>query len=632
MPAGVGARSGGGVSASSGGALAPQLTSGGDRLRLVWIGDQRSARVGDARAILVRTWNSQQFVEEIAGDAQGDGIRSTALAARELATATDMNGRPVVTWFDPSAKRAEILVRGDFQAYGAPGNVFVADGQPGHSLQSILDANDLSPGDTIVVRGTLAEDVVVDAQDSGVLIVGEPGATILGTLAVQDASQVTVQRLKIAGATTVTNASHFALVDSQVGTIILTGGDNAMLRQIVAGATSIVGTSGLTMHNVVGTSLTLHAGVVAADIRRNQFVWITISGSAAGAIVENDLHGLSIDAPFDGPIADNDIHDSSVGVAYRASATLSRNRIHGHETGIFVQVTDSQMGLGFVGAGLPNEITDNTVGIHIDAGRVQNQHVVGNTTGVTGSGGLGGDDLSLANVIDRNEVGVAVTGVVQFNRLTRNTVGVVAGERQTIAHNTFDGNLETGVLVDGRTDVRILQNSFYAATGDNVRIEGGSREVELRGNILWAETGYDLYVANDSQVGFFSDYNALHSTGTGKLVHWIYDFTDILDWQADLAKYDLHSIGTTVVNPAWSTPRFQSRPFADLQVVDLVARQRFSSPTVDSSDPLLDQSLFTGVVNLLANPGFEAGLSGWTTTATVSTGARKGRPTKEQGT
>jgi parallel beta-helix repeat protein len=619
--AGSGAMSGGGVSQSTGNAGEPQLTAGGGRVQLVWIDDRRESRTGDSLAISARVWNGSQFAEEVAGDASYEGVSLTAVSARGLAATTDSTGRPLVTWFEPSSSRAEIFARGNLQSLDAPANVFLADARPGQTLQAILDANDLGPGDTIVMRGRHDGAVFVNAQDSGVLIVGEPGATIAGTLAVQDAANVTLQRLTIFGAVTVTNATEFALLESQVGPVTLSGGAEALVRHVtVSGGIVVTGTNGVAIESAVAASLEVGAGVTAAAIRHNQFDTLTLSGPAAGTIVGNDLRSLDINAAFDGSIAENDIHDSPVGVHYGAAAQLSGNRIHGHMTGIVVQVTDPQAGLGFVGAGMPNEITENAVGIHVAAGRVQNQHVVGNTTGVTGSGVLGGDDLSLANVIEANEAGVNFTGTIQFNRLVDNRVGILGRDRQTIAHNLFDGNEQAGVHVDGRTDVRILQNSFYASTGDNVRIEGGSREVELRGNLLWAETGYDVFVANDSQTGFFSDYNALHSTGTGKLVHWVYDFTDLLDWQADLAKYDLHSIGTTVVNPAWSTPRFQTRPFGQLQVIDLVARQRFSSPTIDFSDPLLDQSLFTGAVNLLTNPGFEAGLSGWTTTATVSTG------------
>ena len=75
-------------------------------------------------------------------------------------------------------------------------------------------------------------------------------------------------------------------------------------------------------------------------------------------------------------------------------------------------------------------------------------------------------------------------------------------------------------------------------------------------NTLWTEDGYDLFVANDSQTGFFSDFNNLYATGTGKVGFWTRDFFDVLDWQADIARFDLHSFGATVVNPDWARPRF----------------------------------------------------------------------------
>ena len=133
---------------------------------------------------------------------------------------------------------------------------------------------------------------------------------------------------------------------------------------------------------------------------------------------------------------------------------------------------------------------------------------------------------------------------------------------------------------------------MYAPTGDLVRIEGGSREVQLTNNIFWAETGFDIYVADNSQTGFWSDYNLLHASGTGKLVHWSgYDFTDVLDWQEDVATFDLHSSGRTAVNPTWSEPRFRDAALDDFRTPDLVGNQRFSNPAIDAGDPLTDLAL-----------------------------------------
>ena len=101
-----------------------------------------------------------------------------------------------------------------------------------------------------------------------------------------------------------------------------------------------------------------------------------------------------------------------------------------------------------------------------------------------------------------------------------------------------------------------------------------------------------IYVANDSTSGFFSDYNDLHASGTGKLVYWTKDFTDVLDWQEDVHQFDLHSIGHTVVNPEWSEPRFANRGQDDYRIFDQVrAPLRCTSPTVDAGDPRSDQGV-----------------------------------------
>src|SRR5262249_35504601 len=137
-------------------------------------------------------------------------------------------------------------------------------------------------------------------------------------------------------------------------------------------------------------------------------------------------------------------------------------------------------------------------------------------------------------------------------------------------------------------------------------------------------------VANDSTSGFFSDYNDLHTTGTGKLVFWTQDFTDLLDWQQDVNQFDLHSIGRTVVNPNWSQPRFVGLALDDFRVLDETARQRFSSPTIDLGDPRTDQALPASYQNLLTNGGFESGLTGWT--AAPSGATQTSGPTPWSGT
>lgn len=348
------------------------------------------------------------------------------------------------------------------------------------------------------------------------------------------------------------------------------------------------------------------------------------SGEAAssGQIVNNSVTatgtGLYLAARFNGTVASNEFQGATVGVVHGAPAMLESNRIHHNTNGVFASVSGQVDGFGFVGDALPNEIFANTTGVAL-TGQMQNQHIFANTTGVSGSGVLGGTDLEHANLIEANVTGVNVTGPIQFNRIARNTVGIVAQNGQLITHNLIYRNTQTALLVSGKSDVRIVSNTFYSPQGDNIRIESGASNVEVRSNILWAESGYDIYVANDSQSGFYSDYNDLYAGDNGTLVYWTKDFADVLDWQADVARFDLHSIGHTVVDPLWAEPHFMNRGQDDYRLFGQVAGLRFSSPTVNAADPLTDQGIPALYHNLLVNADFESGITGWTTHATATT-------------
>ena len=65
-----------------------------------------------------------------------------------------------------------------------------------------------------------------------------------------------------------------------------------------------------------------------------------------------------------------------------------------------------------------------------------------------------------------------------------------------------------------------------------------------------------------------------------------------------------------MVNPLWAEPRFVGLGQDDFRVADMVAGLRFTSPTVATGNPILDEGL-ADPQNLLSNPGFENGLSSW---------------------
>ena len=259
------------------------------------------------------------------------------------------------------------------------------------------------------------------------------------------------------------------------------------------------------MDSLLGGQVTL-AGATDLQVLHNRFSvignGIAITAAGQGLIAHNDIPasitGLTLASPWTGAIRDNAIHGGVTGVSYNAAAVLDGNRIYGNNTGVSSTVGGAANGLGFVDSSR-NEICNNTTGVALANAQMQNQHVYGNIVGVSGTGVLGGADFEHANLIESNSTGVNLAGPIQFNRIARNTVGIAAASGQLIAHNLIYRNTGAGVQATGRTDVRIVSNTFYAPQGDNIRVVGGSTQVEVRDNILWSESGRDLYVANDSQ-------------------------------------------------------------------------------------------------------------------------------------
>lgn len=616
-PAGTGATAGAGVSGTSGVAVAPKLASGGGRLHLVWSDDSPLRREGGGASLFAKRWNGSAFVEEIAGDAQGEGISATGGVPESAVLAVDAQGHPYLAWRDATPLRAAIFVRAnDFDVQ----RVFHASAAT--SIAQVLTANDLGPGDVIVADAGSQPGFTIGANDAGVLIVGAPdsGTRITGAVTISDAPGTVLQGLELAAGVSVAGGADVTLVDNHVtnsGITVAGGVRTAVVRNTFDG---------------VSVAVTVDGGASDAAILGNRIrsatTGIRIASASSGRIAGNEIGvagastittGIEIAAAFTGAIDGNLVTGAATGVVYAARAELVGNRIRSGTTGIRTSVASESDALGFVGPLRPNEIFANETGILLDGGRVQGQHVFENATGVSGTGTLGGTDHERASLVERNAIGVETTGPIQYTRIGHNTVGIRARSGQRIHHNELFNNQTAGVQVSGQQDVRIVSNTFYSATGDNVRIDGGSSEVELRSNVLYAEAGYDVYVANDSQTGFFSDWNDLFARGAGKLVFWTRDFTDLLDWQADVARFDLHSIGSTAPAPLAAEPRFVSFGRDDYRVFGLAAQLRATSPTLDRGDARADVGARTELVNLLANPGFESGLGGWNVTTGSTT-------------
>ena len=265
---------------------------------------------------------------------------------------------------------------------------------------------------------------------------------------------------------------------------------------------------------------------------------------------------------------------------YNAAAPLNGNRIHDNTTGIRSTLAGTTDALGFLTGSKPNEISNNGTGVELVSAQAQNQHIFGNLVGVAGSGVLGRRQLGTGESHRDQLRGCRPSerhDPIQPHRQQRRRRG--SGGRQSDPEQPHLSQQQHRHR--GRTalrDVHIEGNTMYTPAGDLVRIEGGASNTQVLRNILWTEDGYDIFVANDSQTGFFSDFNNLYATGNGKVGFWTRDFFDVLDWQADIARFDLNSYGATVVNPEWARPRFVNLHEDNYELFPMFGTQRFSSP------------------------------------------------------
>ena len=255
VPAGLRAASDGGVSDTGGSATQPTLASGGGVLELVWLDDRVASFTGNTTVLYARRWNGAAFVEELPGDASAGGISQLG-AAQRAAVTVDANGHPFVAWQDLSSGTPEIYVRGNVfdvatkyyvndatfvgdgitTALGALANDGLSPATPKPSIQSVLDAYDLNPGDVILAdAGVYAGGFTLTTTDAGVLILGSPEgvSTIQGAVAVSsaDPAGATLANLIMSAGASVTGGANITLIGTTLrgAGLTLDGGSGAQI-------------------------------------------------------------------------------------------------------------------------------------------------------------------------------------------------------------------------------------------------------------------------------------------------------------------------------------------------------------------------------------------------------------------
>ena len=332
--------------------------------------------------------------------------------------------------------------------------------------------------------------------------------------------------------------------------------------------------SGNTVYGSITGIYTFGQGPVVADnlVYENDFQGIYMG--AFGALIErNDIYANgALDNPGSGIYVGG---KSQIDAGSSSNLnTVIDNQVHDNLGG-GIETADNNPGLE-----VGNTVYGNLgAGIEVENGDVRDNTVYNNQNGIIqmpeglGFGGYAG----LNGTFDGNQVhgntnvGISalVGSIVTGNDVYSNAVGIQGVDLAnydggsgpgdpfsgTIQNNLVYGNSSTGILISGADEGTVTNNTVYQSRGNAVDVESTldntTQNVSLSNNILSAGGSYAIYVANDSQQGFKSNYNLLYTTGTAAIGFWQTGFSNLKDWQFDVGLDPQSITGNPLfVNPA----------------------------------------------------------------------------------
>ncbi|MFN7804404.1 MAG: right-handed parallel beta-helix repeat-containing protein, partial [Planctomycetaceae bacterium] len=373
----------------------------------------------------------------------------------------------------------------------------------------------------------LVRNVVLGPEDSGVRIEGPAvGAAVLDRGNTNSGSYV----VELAGADDVT-LSRLTLTGGQYGVFAGSSADSDRFRL----ENSLVTENGRTYNggNVLLNESNDDAWLVGNTIRNSPSSGLVLRG-ARGRAQGNEVSGnvgTGIDLQFYGSTADrieatdNLVHhNSGGGIVAVYQVRVADNTVWGHTNTFGIHA--------IYGATIEsNEVFDNQTGIQ-SGYYTWGVQILGNRVYHNTTAGIRAyqDTTVSGNVVYANSTGIELPGWTQFS-----------GE---ISNNLVYANSNQGIRIEHGSGGRVHNNTVSQRVGQAVLVEGSSSNISLRNNILWVETGSNIVVASDSQMGFRSDYNTLMTSGTGTLGRWENrDFDDLADWRYEVGQ-DEHSLLT----------------------------------------------------------------------------------------
>ncbi len=444
---------------------------------------------------------------------------------------------------------------------------------PKQTVQDVIDDYNLGSNDLIVIdTGTHSTNVVITAPDEGAAFAGSPFDSVFdasgSNFELIDADFNLLYGLRLEGSTGI--YSHDDGVNPSTN-------NHFRNNTIVTGSNAIYlidAQDDLIEDNIV-------SGVATYGMRIASSQNITLSGNTVSDKTYNFINTSSSNTVID----NNTISNGIYGV-YNTSSSSSTQIINNTITGAAtagVQIV-STTSLTTVNG---NDISFSGFGIDSNTSAINpiiDNDIHNNTTGIRVYSVVGPTDWAggLENNIYNNTIGVYArnNSEIRFNHLYNNDRAIYIPEDNiSVHHNVIYRNNNEGIMTNDGDNVDLVNNTIYAEAGKSINLTNFSSNVTLRNNIVWNTAGYDLYVDTDSQQGFASDYNNFFSSGTGKIVWWQKDFTDLFDWQVE-AGFDPHSIGYTSVAPVLDNPQFVNLAGNDYHLTNAV------STSIDAGDPL----------------------------------------------
>ncbi len=421
------------------------------------------------------------------------------------------------------------------------------------SLAALIAAYDLDPGDVVYVDTGVYEllsNLVLTEEESGVTFRGYLNGQQLATVLRRDdydynrhvfeligADNVTLQNLDIRGGHISVYAADAS--DSDDLAIIGCSFSEVTGRNVGDGSISLGSSNDrpLISGNRFDGSRLEPAGLDRNFAVQTKGEDVLIIGNTAF-----NFRARAIDSSGrNARIEDNELFDSAAGIwVVGTDSTVRGNLVHDNTTGIHASAptapveilvigntvfANSSLGINIAGVNVAaegNVVHGNrnslAVGIAVTSGRVERNRVYDNSTGIKDSNGA---SRILQNVVYSN------------------TAGIVGGG--TIQGNIVYASSDVAILVEGRTNALVANNTLYQPSGDALRVVN-SVGTHVNSNIIHVADGIGIAVATDSQAGFQSDYNLLHVTGSGSFARWQdRDFTNRHDWFYELG-FDHNSL------------------------------------------------------------------------------------------